>query len=91
MARVEENFEEALLPAEYVPTLSEDLDLIGKIAITVIRDVVTKNHLEALYEDVHAFTKLFDYRSVESEEQPDENVKNSIERAYEFLCGEIGE
>jgi len=47
MARVEENFEEALLPAEYVPTLSEDLDLIGKIAITVIRDVVTKNHLEA--------------------------------------------
>lgn len=47
MARVAENFEEALLPAEYVPTLSEDLDLIGKIAITVIRDVVTKNHLEA--------------------------------------------
>ena len=45
MARVEENFDEALLPAEYVPSLSEDLDLIGKIAITVIRDVVTENHL----------------------------------------------
>lgn len=47
MARVAENFEEAQLPAEYVPTLSEDLDLIGKIAITIIREVVTKNPLEA--------------------------------------------
>lgn len=47
MARVSENFDEALLPAEYVPSLSEDLDLIGKIAITVIRDIVTENHLSA--------------------------------------------
>lgn len=47
MSRVGENFDEALLPAEYVPTLSEDLDLIGKIAITVIRDVATENHLAA--------------------------------------------
>ena len=47
MARVAENFEEAQLPAEYVPSLSEDLDLIGKIAITIIREVVTKNPLEA--------------------------------------------
>lgn len=52
---------------------------------------LTKNHLEALYSDVHAFTKLFDYRSAESEEAPDENVKNAIENTYEFLCGEIGE
>lgn len=48
MARVEENFDEALLPADYVPSNSPDLDLIGKVAITLIRDVVTENHLSAL-------------------------------------------
>ena len=52
---------------------------------------LTKNHLESLYEDVHAFTKMFDYRSAESEEEPSDNVKNSIERTAEFLCAKMGE
>ena len=52
---------------------------------------LTKKHLEELYNDVHAFTKTFDYRSVESGEKVSENVKKSIERACEFLCAELGE
>ena len=49
---------------------------------------LSKNYLESLYEDVHAFTKMFDYRNAESETPVDENVKNSIERTYEYLCAE---
>ena len=45
MARSEENFSAGVLPANYVPSESEDLNLIGKIAVQVIRDVVTKNPL----------------------------------------------
>lgn len=45
MARVEENFDSGVLPANYTPSISEDLRLIGKIAISIIRDVVTKNPL----------------------------------------------
>lgn len=90
MPRVEENFEEALLPAEYVPTLSEDLDLIGKIAITVIRDVVTKNPLEAFlkgkidYGDTieQAVVKLLDStaydRDGENALTPDKTEKMAV-------------
>ena len=45
MARSEEIFSSGVLPANYVPSESEDLNLLGKIAIQVIRDVVTKNPL----------------------------------------------
>ena len=48
--------------------------------------------LESLYEDVHAFTRLFDYRSNTSEgEQPSENIKRAIEHTYEFLNAKQGE
>lgn len=49
---------------------------------------LSKNYLESLYNDVHAFTKMFDYRNAESEEEIPINVKNSIERTYEYLCAE---
>ncbi|MBQ5591261.1 MAG: hypothetical protein IIU65_06240 [Clostridia bacterium] len=52
---------------------------------------LTKGHLENLCEDVHAFTKMFDYRNAESETPVDDNVKNSILRAYEFLGAENGD
>lgn len=47
MARVSENFDGGVLPANYTPSVSEDLKLIGKIAISIIRDVVTKNPLSS--------------------------------------------
>lgn len=45
MARVSENFDNGVLPASYTPNVSSDLKLIGKIAISLIRDVVTQNKL----------------------------------------------
>lgn len=45
MARSAETFGSGVLPANYVPSESADLNLIGKIAIQIIRDVVTKNPL----------------------------------------------
>ena len=47
------------------------------------------NHLAALREDVHLFTKMFDYRnSGEEGEMSDEvklRVKDSIDRTFEYL------
>lgn len=45
MARVSESFDGGVLPASYTPNVSSDLKLIGKIAISLIRDVVTQNRL----------------------------------------------
>lgn len=45
MARVSETFDSGVLPASYTPNVSSDLKLIGKIAISLIRDVVTQNRL----------------------------------------------
>lgn len=47
---------------------------------------LAKKHLETLYDNVHAFTKMFDYRNAQSDTKADEDVKNAIERTYEFLC-----
>lgn len=52
---------------------------------------LSKNHLEKLYEDVNAFTKMFDYRNAQSEVEPSDDVKNAISHAYEYLIGEYGE
>lgn len=52
---------------------------------------LSKSYLESLYDDVHAFTKMFDYRSAESETPVSDKVKNSIERTYEYLCAESEE
>ncbi len=52
---------------------------------------LSKNHLEKLYSDVNAFTKMFDYRNAQSEEEPSDDVKNAISHAYEYLTGEYGE
>ena len=49
---------------------------------------LSKGYLESLYDDVHAFTKMFDYRNAESETPVSDNVKNSIARTYEYLCAE---
>lgn len=50
---------------------------------------LAKNQLAALREDVHLFTKMFDYRnSGEEGEMPDEvknRVKDSIDRTFEYL------
>lgn len=50
---------------------------------------LSKNYLGELYKDIHEFTKMFDYRNLET--QVDVKVKNSIERTYEYLCGCIEE
>lgn len=47
---------------------------------------LSENYLDELYNDVHSFTKMFDYRNAESEKADNIKVKNSIERAYEYLC-----
>lgn len=49
---------------------------------------LTKGYLDELYNDVHAFTKSFDYRNAENEGEIPINIKNSIERAYDFLTSE---
>lgn len=49
---------------------------------------LTKGYLESLYNDVHSFTKSFDYRNAENEIEIPINVKNSIERTYDFLTTE---
>ena len=52
-------------------------------------EALAKNRLAALREDVHLFTKMFDYRnSGENGEMSDEvknRVKDSIDRAFEYL------
>lgn len=45
MGRSQETFSSGVLPANYIPSESEDLNLIGKVAIQIIRDIVAKNHL----------------------------------------------
>ncbi len=49
---------------------------------------LTKSYLESLYDDVHAFTKSFDYRNAENENEIPINVKNSIDRTCDFLTTE---
>lgn len=51
-----------------------------------------KSKLESLYDDVHSFTQLFDYRSNAGVgEAPKENVKMAIENTYKFLNAKQGE
>lgn len=47
---------------------------------------VTRKYLQRLYNDVHTFTTLFDYRN--KDVQTDDNVTNSIERSIQFLTGD---
>lgn len=48
----------------------------------------TDDYLHSLSVDVERFTKMFDYRSSQ-ENGVSDGVKNSIERAYAFLAGEV--
>ncbi|HIZ55330.1 MAG TPA: hypothetical protein H9671_03880 [Firmicutes bacterium] len=52
-------------------------------------DQITGDYLQALQADVLAFTKLYDYRNAGGE-SPDENVRESVERAVAFLTAGEG-
>ena len=47
---------------------------------------LSKGYLQSLYNDVHEFTKMFDYRNSSDENADFSSVTNSIERAYDYLC-----
>ncbi|MBQ2391150.1 MAG: hypothetical protein II306_05220 [Clostridia bacterium] len=70
---------------------SESLD--KKTAAKFNEDIKTlcKNYLSSLYDDVHQYTKMFDYRNSSDENKDWGSCKDSIERTYEFLCAENAE
>lgn len=47
---------------------------------------LSESYIDGLYNDVHEFTKMFDYRNSENEKKDIPKIKNSIERAFEYLC-----